>query len=118
MPPFLWPVENELIMDIVFRRKVMLLYLDFEKMFQLASSFGIKCEWAERKAETNWKPKDFFSQFGKRPLLTKCGRQLLMGDGTLARIIFNGVRPASVLRMLGESLESSEFGSLDSQPDR
>jgi len=108
MPTFLWSVEKELIMDILFRRKVILSYLDFEKMFHLASTFGIKCQWVDKKVEPRYvtKGRDFFSQLGKRPLLTKGEKQLVMGDGTIVKIIFNGVRPASILQIIGESLDS------------
>jgi hypothetical protein len=41
--------NRELIMDLLFERVVILLYMDFERFFALAAKEGIKLRWATRK---------------------------------------------------------------------
>lgn len=105
MPIFLWPVDKDLIMDIVFRRKTLLFYLDFDKLFKLASRFGIKCHW-EDKHESWPKVSGFFSKLGRRLALTKSGNTMFLGTGTLTRITFGAERPISILPRIAETLDS------------
>ena len=108
MPIFLWPVDKHLIMDIVFGRRSLLLYLDFDKLFELASKFGIECRWSYKQPPNTLgrHSKDFFSRLGKRPVIKKSGDTILMGDRWLVYILFEAERPASIFPRIAETLDS------------
>jgi len=119
MPIFLWPVDKQLIMDIVFRRKIVLLYLDFDNLFELASNFGIDCRWDYKQPPSTpgRQSKDFFSSLGRRPVLTKSGAPMLMGDRWLVDILFEAERPASIFPRIAESLDSPAHQAPQNQRD-
>lgn len=49
VPVFMWPADEELIFDIVFRRVRIYAQLDFDAFFDLASQKGLRLQWSKRQ---------------------------------------------------------------------
>lgn len=101
-PLYLWPIDKDIMMDIIFGRKVVFSYLDFDRLFKVASVMGFETGWTKIRPGIT----DYFTRMGKRPFFKKEGTTIEMGDVTLGKIQFDGVRPSSVLKIWNESVNS------------
>lgn len=99
-PLYLWPIDKEAMFDIIFGRIVVLSYLDIDKLFQIASVMGLEAGWTKVQSGRS----DYFTRLGKRPFIKKGEEVLLMGDSTLGKIYFDGIRPVSIVKVWNERL--------------
>ena len=102
-PLFLRLLPKEDIFNIIFGKVIILLYLDYERLFERAKDKGIVGKWSTEEARKEHGVKDFYSKLGKRPMFEKEGKVNMMGDGSLSRII-DGTKPDSVLELVEHSL--------------
>lgn len=99
-PLYLWPIDKEAMFDIIFGRIVVLSYLDIDKLLQIASAMELEAGWTKVQTGSS----DYFTRLGKRPFIKKGEEVLLMGDATLGKIYFEGIRPASIVKVWNERL--------------
>lgn len=104
-PIFLrWLPENA-ILNIIFGKMTVLLYLDYDKWFSRCKNFDMVGRWSTDEELGKYKAdKGAFRVLGRIPIFEKKGQTLIMGDGTLTRII-DGTRPDSIIEMTSKSLE-------------
>jgi hypothetical protein len=100
LPLYLWPLDRETMLDIIFGRIVVLSYLDMGRLFQIASVMGFETGWSK----TDDGMSDYFSKLGKRPFVKKGDVEFQIGDGSLVRVQLNGIRPTSVLKVLDDTM--------------
>lgn len=103
MPLYLWPIDKDIMMDIIFGRKLVYSYLDFENFFKVASLMGFEVGWTKNRPGI----KDYFTRMGKRPFFKTEGVTLEMGDLSLGKMQYDGIRPSSVLRLWKESISDN-----------
>jgi hypothetical protein len=111
MPLYLWPIDRDIMMDIIFGRWVVYTYLDFDKFFNLASSLGFEIGWGKIKPGIV----DYFTRMGKRPYINKEGITLEMGDLSLGKMKYDGIKPSSILKLWAESIHDQKKGKRKSK---
>lgn len=101
MPLYLWPIDKEVVFDIIFGRLVVLSYVDIDKLLEIGSVMGLETGWT--KTQPGWS--DYFTRVGKRPFIKKGKEKIILGDITLVKVLFECVRPKSMARIWCERLD-------------
>ena len=104
-PLYLWPIDKEVIFDIIFGRIVVLSYLDVDILLENASMMGLETDWT--KTQPGWS--DYFTRIGKRPFIKKGKEKIILGDIALVKILFEGIRPTSIVKIWCERLDDDDL---------
>lgn len=48
-PLFLFDLDKDFIFDVIFNRKLILMYLNIDKWLEIGNDIGLRCRWLSRK---------------------------------------------------------------------
>lgn len=102
-PLFMRRIAEETMLNIVFGKLIVLLYLDYDKWFGRAKSKGLEARWSTEQEFRKCSEKGYFKVSDRIPVFEKQGGAIFIGDGILTRII-EGTTPDSILELLDHSL--------------
>jgi len=109
VPPFLLPLGEKTIMDIIFGRKHLVLGLNFDPWLRLARLIGLQTNYYSRKQTAKMlNDKSQFKPYIHKDKAIKFslnGKELAMGDGLVGRMLFDLVLPSSTHLLIKETLE-------------
>jgi hypothetical protein len=117
MPIFLRYLPPKSMLDIIFGKMIVMLYLDYDKWFARSTNYGIVARWAtDEETKADGSDKGIFKVLGRTPLFEKKGKIVIMGDGTFVRII-DGIRPDSILEITSQGLDHILAARTETVPD-
>jgi hypothetical protein len=106
MPPAFRSLGSRSLLDLLFGRIRLMLYLDAPRFLALCRACGIEAGFVSRKRTNHLKSAGHFSDhpiFDGRALgyiIREC--PVLMGSARIHEIVFNWARPSSIIRELAE----------------
>lgn len=109
-PVFLKPFREDDIFDIVFDRTRVFLVLDLDWLIEAFRERGANASWLSGKETAKLRQQNKserpFEFNGRAIAVENAEWSLILGDGSLRRILFDNLLPSSVVSMLMESLDS------------
>ena len=109
LPPFLLPLGKDELMKLTFGEKTIFLCIDFDRLMDMGTGMGMTACWLSPKETARLTTKKVGPfVFDNRCLSFGLGKaQVHVGDGILARMLFEFVRPVSALGLIKHTLEEA-----------
>lgn len=103
-PIFMWPIEKEYILDLIFGRLYLYAQLDFGRFFARAATKGIQLDWYQKQSEIVRSPKipgspNAHGLIASVPAHPEWSEQILFA-GFIGRIFLEIMRPDQLLDMI------------------
>ena len=89
---------------MLFRDIEVYLYLDWVGLFGLAEKRGIQARWQTKAEKKLLQPMGYFRRMNKLPVFERNDKLHILGDGTVAQILFDGTRVTSIIDLMDEIL--------------
>jgi hypothetical protein len=99
-PPFLRPLENENLFDLLFGRKIIYFYFDIDRFIRLCNERGLETRYTTRKETNRIKSssnKAGLVEFDGKFIHSKTDIEWNWGEGIFHEIFFNWVKPSSMI---------------------
>jgi len=104
-PIFLRCLPEDAILNIIFGKMIVLLYLDYDQWFGRCKNFDMVGRWSTDADFGKYgAEKGVIQVLGRIPIFEKKGQIHIIGEGTLTRII-DGTRPDSIIEMYSKSFD-------------
>lgn len=101
-PIFYKPFGKEVLFDILFQRIKIYLCLNLDGFIKMFNESGIKAQWLSRKKTHEYLDKGLPAPFrfdNKAITIAVNGKEIVLGDIFLSRIIYDNVKPSSIIEM-------------------
>lgn len=118
-PLFLRSLTQDSIVDILVGDVLVLVYVDLDALLVMARNLGMNTRWTtrqERRELTAEFHKELgFGRNGRTPVFEEGEAKFTMMGGTIGRLVFEGLAPSSLLKIIQRDLNRMKFGDIEDE---